>query len=223
VNINIRIELSPGTARRLAYLGLTFLVAGVTTVAYALPVTFVSQHKLTASQLNQNFEDLDARLSAATSALEEKADKQQVAVVTGWKSYTPSLTTDRGDSVDNQSSTGHYRRVGDSLEVRIATKFRAAPQTKAKWWQWGLPDDLTIDGSANGEVAAMTVGGGMAQQGSTENFALGPYISSSKGVSASPAGTGSSLVNETNPVVFQNSGIVTLHFTVPIQGWTVSQ
>jgi len=223
VNVNIRIDLTPGTARRLAYIGLTLLVGCIATVAYALPVTFVSKQKLTASQLNQNFEDLDTRLSATEAALAAKADKAQVPMITGWATYTPTLTTKEGAAVGNQSSVGYYRRVGDSLEVRIATTFTAAPQSNTLWWQWGLPSDLAIDPSASGRVAGTTIGGGLAQQGSTQTFALGPYVRTSKGISASPAGTGSSFINDSNPVAFGAGAEITLYFTVPIQGWTMTQ
>jgi hypothetical protein len=222
MDINIRIDLTPGTARRLGYVGLSLLVSGIATIAYALPVTFVSKQTLTASQLNQNFEDLDTRLTAAISALEAKADNQQVPIISPWGTYAPTVTTNKGAAVQNQASLGYYRRIGDSLEVRITTTIAAPPQSGSPWWQWGLPDDLTIDLARTGPAAETTIGGGLAQQG-IQNFALGPYIRSSKGVSASGAGAASSFINDTTPVAFEAGGVITLFFTVPIHGWTVTQ
>jgi len=223
MNIDVHIHCSPGTARRLAYVGLTFLCTGLVGIAHArLPVTFASAQKLTASQLNENFADLDKRLSVVATALEAKAERQQIPIITAWTPYVPSLLTKDYEPIANQASVGFYRRVGDSLEVRIVTNFSGAPQPKTKSWHWTLPNELLIDASANGMAALTTIGGGLAQQSNLQNFALGAYISNRDTVSASPA-SDSDFINETSPVAFDAGGQVTLYFTVPIKGWTVTQ
>lgn len=224
MDINIRINLTPGTARRIGYVSLTLFLGGLATIAHALPVQFVSHQRLTASQLNQNFEALETRLAAVEAAVANGAPVKPTPIITEWKSYTPSLTRNGNEAspVGNQTTVGYYRRVGNSAEVRVTTDFTAAPESHAQYWQWGLPDDLTIDLFATGSVGGATIGGGLAEQG-TASFSLGPYIRSGKGISASPAGATSNYVADTSPVVFAKGGRITLFFTVPIAAWGINE
>jgi hypothetical protein len=224
VEIKITLDVTPGTAKRLAYVGLTLVALGATAGAYAaLPVKFQSQQKLTAAQLNQNFDDLDGRVNATGDALAAKADKQQVPIITDWQSYVPTLTTQKGVDVSNQTSTAFYRRVGDTLEVRFFTVFSAKPTSGALWWQWGLPGNLLIDLTKNGEIGLAAVGSGTAQQGEAQIVSLSAYVRSNKGVSATGAGSGSYYINDTVPVALDAGGQVTLDFRVPIVGWSATQ
>lgn len=223
MNFNITIDVTPGTARRLAYLGTTLLVLGGTAAAYAVPVTFVSQQKLTAAQLNENFGHLDSRLTEVRDALASKADAQLVPVVTEWQMYSPSLTTSSGIGIANQTTNGYYRRVGDTLEARVYTLFTGAPNSGASWWQWGLPANLAIDSSKVGPNALATVGSGGAYQNPRQSVALGAYVRTSKSVSVSGIGGESPYINDTVPVTFDNGASISFEFSVPIQGWTATQ
>lgn len=220
--MHITIEISAATARRLAGIALTLLVGGVAGAAYALPVTFESGARLTADQLNQNFGELDQRLASALDALNGKANRDELPVITEWKAFEPQLVDNRGIVVEGQVGTGFYRRVGDSLELRVYCSFSGVPQQTAIWWQWLLPDDLNIDLLRAGAVGLATVGGGLAQTGESANFSLEAYVRSSRGVSATPSGGRSYYLDESNPTVVGPGSQLSLYATVPIVGWTVT-
>jgi hypothetical protein len=222
MNINIRIDITPGTARRVAYMGLTMLAVGFAAVAYAVPVTFVSHRKLTAEQLNENFANLDAQIASLRGALDTKQERSPLPVVTEWQQYTPKLSTDKGALVQGQTTIGYYRRVGDSLEATTFSAFTAAPNSGAKWWQCTLPDGLTIDFKKIGVIGDVTVGGGLAQRLS-ENVVLGTYIRSATGVTAVANGSSSVFIDDDTPIEFREDAFLSFYFTVPIEGWTATQ
>ncbi len=218
MNINIRIDLTPGSARRIAYVGLTLLLVGLATVANAVPVKFMSHQKLTAEQLNGNFADLEGRVTALGTALDAKADKARLPAMTEWTPYTPTLLTNKRAAVAGQTTTGYYRRVGDAIEVRTSTAFTSAPASGAVTWQVTLPTGLAIDLSRGGPAGSVTVGGGVAQLG-TLNVILAAYVQSSVGVTALANGDNSYYVNDQVPFAFANGATFSLYFTVPIAGW----
>jgi hypothetical protein len=52
------------------------------------------------------------------------------AAMSDWVAYTPTLKgSTNGSTFTNQTTTGFYRRVGDSIEVQIRTIFSGAPGT----------------------------------------------------------------------------------------------
>ena len=222
MNINIRIDITPGTARRVAYMGLTLVVVGFAAAAYAVPVTFVSHQKLTADQLNQNFADLDAQIASLQGALDAKQERAPIPVITEWQRYTPELRTDKDAVVAGQTTIGYYRRVGDSLEVTTLSSFTAAPNSGAKWWQCTLPDGLTIDFEKIGGTGGVIVGGGLAQHPSI-NVTLGTYIRSARGVTGVANGSSSHYIEDHTPFEFREGATLSFYFTVPIEGWAATQ
>lgn len=222
MDLNIRIHVTPGTARRLIYVGVTLLLGVAATTAYAVPNTFVSGQTLTAAQLNQNFTDLDSRLGAIEDSLARKVEGSGVPIVTEWTAYSPHVTTKEGLLVEHQSTSGMYRRVGDSLQVHVETKFDAPPETGSVWWQWSLPRGMAADETKLGLPGAATIGVGSLREGSN-NFVLAVYVRSSSGVSASAGGVATPYINDTTPVAFQASSEIALEFTIPIQGWTATE
>jgi hypothetical protein len=223
VKLNITIDVTPGTARRLIWITLTLLVAGIAGAAYAVPVTFVSQQRLTAQQLNQNFQDLDVRLNEVSAALAEKARQDEVPIITEWQAYTPAFTSKEGVEVSNQITKGYYRRVGDTLEVRAYTAFDGPPNSGSQWWAWGLPEDLTIDFDKAGPGGHTSLGHGGAYPSGALAIALDCYARTSRSISATGAGSESPYFNDTTPFVVGAGDQIAIVFTVPIQGWTVTE
>lgn len=217
MNINVRIEITPGTARRVACVALTLLVGGIAAIAYAVPVTFESRQKLTAAQLNQNFGDLEGRVVALSRSIDSKAEKSMVPVVTEWRRYEPELRTNRKVAVREQTTTGYYRRVGDSIEAVTFSAFTAAPNSGATKWLCSLPDGLMMDLEKIGGAGIMTLGGGLAQ--GVTNVTLGTYAASATEVSAVASGTASYQINDHSPFDFGNQSSLSLYFTAPIVGW----
>jgi hypothetical protein len=218
VDINIRIDVSPGTARRMAVVGVTLLLAGIAAFANALPITFAPHQKLTASDLNKNFSGLENRIAAVETTLDQKASKSALPMVTDWVAYTPAMTTESGKSVANQTTRAFYRRVGDSLEVRTFTAFSAAPKSNAVTWTWSLPDGLKVDVVRAGALATYCLGAGLAQ-GANENFVVGVYAFDTSRVSAVPGGNPSYHIADQTPFAFDTESSISLVFTVPIESW----
>jgi hypothetical protein len=219
VNVRITIDLTPGTARRLAWLSASLLLLGGAAVAYAVPNTFVSQQKLTAAQLNENFGHIDAQLTEVGNALSSKAEAEQIPVLTEWVAYSPILTTNKGIVVANQVTTGFYRRVGDALEARVSTRFLGPPASGAVWWQWSLPNGLTIDTDKVGPVGVDALGSGTVSNGSSPLWMVASYMRSSVGISISPANSASFHISDTSPVTLDKDALISFEFRVPIEGW----
>lgn len=66
--------------------------------------------------------------------------------LTEWATYSPTLKgSSNGSTFTNQTTTGMYRRVGDTIEFEIRTSFSGAPGVGTGVFLWTLPTGLTID------------------------------------------------------------------------------
>jgi hypothetical protein len=164
------------------------------------------------------------RASEASGALKTRVDL--IPIVTNWQSYTPVFSRDGGTEVAPTDTTkrGRYRRVGDSIEVRILTTFGAAPNSSATWWQWSLPSGISIDlAKLPLSAAGGVVGHGMTGQGIGNNIALAVYARSATTISATANGAGSYYINDTVPFAWGAGGSIDMSFTIPVAGWTATQ
>lgn len=200
--------------RALVFVGLpAAIIMASAMFARAFDTTWIaSGQTLSASQLKADLDEAQSRIATL---------EQQMPAVTEWQSYTPAVTRDGGATVGSQTTTGRYRRVGDSIEVSINTGFSGAPSSGATWWQWSLPTGLVID-TTKLTCATCIVGSGMAELGASNNFALAVYVRSTKGVSATANGASNYYINDTTPFAWANGAGANFVFTVPIAGWTVS-
>lgn len=146
--------------------------------------------------------------------------------VTDWVSYTPTFTgTSNGLAWTNSTTTGYWRRVGDSAEIWIYTTFSAAPTTGTGNFQWGLPSGLSIDTTKDPTSGANYGYGSGRDSGTTGNREV--YFVSRNGTTAvtltgrTDAGVDTTW-NATAPFTMGASDNVTLTFTVPISGWSSS-
>ena len=94
-------------------------------IAWAGLKTWSAGDPLLAADLNANF----TYLQSATPT------------VTAWTAYTPSVTSSStGATISNLTTTGAWRRVGDTIEVRILTSATGVPSgPTGEFWLWGLP------------------------------------------------------------------------------------
>jgi hypothetical protein len=142
------------------------------------------------------------------------------AVITEWQSYMPTLNARvSGAVVANQSSKGMWRRVGDTVEVRIDTVFSAAPSgggTCPDFWVWSLPAGLTPDTAKQAGVA----GSGTAYLPGSRNAKLHPF---SFGGGVAAEGDADCYVNSMSPFAFGPNSAVSLAAAIPIAGWTATQ
>jgi len=202
--IVLDLELSPRAKRIVAIASVALpLLVGAGAIAWAsVPHTFTDGDTLTAADLNSNFAALD----------------QARPVVTGWVSYTPTVTESGINAGITQTTHAFWRRVGDTLEVKLTTSFMSCPQSGQI--NWSLPDGLLPDPMKISGSEAM--GTGLAL-GSATNGLVTPLIVTSIGsisaVSVDLAGAGSG--GATCPAIGVG-GFVRMFFHTPVQGWTVT-
>ena len=212
--MNITFNIDGRSLRTVARRGMILSALLLTTTVSAVPKTWDANDVLTADDLNGNFADVDARILAAENA---------TPTITEWASYTPTLTTNTNVAVAGATSIGSWRRVGDSVEVRLKTVFAGPPQSGATWWHWSLPPGLTVDSAKLGIGQVLNtgdyVGGGVAGQGPSNAFALSVYVRTPTTVSASANASSIYYINDTTPLTWSTSGAMAIQFTVPIAGW----
>jgi hypothetical protein len=75
-----------------------------------------------------------------------KPVRTQGTPVTDWVSYTPDFVgSSNGLAWSNATTTGRWRRVGDSMQIQVATTFSGAPGTGTGSFRWGIPSFAIVD------------------------------------------------------------------------------
>jgi hypothetical protein len=163
-----------------------------------------------------------ATANAAGGALDTRiaAVEAKKVTITAWAAYTPNVTQTApggGSTPSNLVATGYYRRVGDTIEVTISTQTSACTPGILLW---DLPSGLAYDNTritdydpvlGSAEVVtsanAPTTGVVIGQQGTHTTVGVAITGSNPVGIICATAGDG---------------GIIRMHFSAPIKGWTVS-
>lgn len=206
----------PHWAVRVVEIGAPIAIVLAAGVALATPKKFSAGQTLTDTDLNFNFSDLDSRLSVVEGA---------IPVMTAWATYSVALTDGPAGptvpvAIDNQSSsTGYWRRVGDSVEVRIEVRVPKCQSFNDALY-FSLPPGLTIDTAKipfYTTVGNSMVGKGPAQI--TNPTVLAPLPNALDKVvlqtQTSGVAVGCSDVGDGGWTRFQ--------YSVPIQGWSVTK
>lgn len=209
MEIKLKIEVTAQTARRVAAVGTTLLVIGIAAVVHALPVTFTPNTTLTASQLNENFSDLDKRLTAVTGAL---------PAVTEWVSYSPVISGG-STAISTQTTSAKWRRVGDSVEVRLDTNFTGC--AVAGQLHWSLPSGVVPDTTKLPSNGNPQLGTGTLYN--VDSYAISPLFVGGSGANTY-VGADISPSNVTGGIYCSSIGNgnreVRMEFSVPVKGWT---
>lgn len=162
--------------------------------------------------------------STSSSAYSLKFDNIQLgpqvvplgAPVTDWVSYTPT-----GSWSTNTTYTGRWRRVGDSMEIRVNLSLGGAPT--AADLSVDLPSGFTIDSTKIGDANFGTTGYGVLLDGGTRQYVLSMSYRDADSLYVIHTESGNAgLVNATNPITFASSDEIVLAATVPIVGWSSS-
>lgn len=145
-------------------------------------------------------------------------------VITDWKAYTPILTSSAaGALVGNQISSGTWRRVGDTLEVRTITTFSGPPTGSGcnDIWLWSLPEGLRVSSTKipyEHPSLTVTAGAGDAYQPGSGHHKLTTYVMHYNSIVAT--GQPDCYANANAPLSFGSNGFVELNISVPIEGWS---
>ena len=142
------------------------------------------------------------------------------AIVTELSAFTPTGSWVSG----NETYTGHYRRVGDCMEVITKIELTGAPT--AANLTLTIPDGLTIDTTKiNNTSAVEPVGDSTVFNSGVAQFIGRVYYNTSTTVAVSAfsdSGTNEidATVSNVSPFTFGSSDAVWVSYSVPIEEWT---
>lgn len=167
---------------------------------------------------------LKTSLEAAQTAIAGlQAAVVNVPVITAWTTFPVKATLTSGATTD-APDPGAWRRVGDSIEVRIIF-VAALPNSSGELVTFNLPPGIVVDHSKiprNGGV----VGAGEVGAGPSQTLAGVIYAKDAPNtLRLEVTGTGQSGYNVTTSNPFPaNTGSwnATLNATLPVSGWTTS-
>lgn len=196
--------------------GAVAFVLGMGVLAHALPVTFEPGMPLMAAQLNQNFDDVAARLAKL-----ESVPTVALPVITEWASFESTVDSDSGP-VETQTTSARYRRVGDTLEASIVSKFSRciAPGPL----RWRLPQGVETDPDKLASGDARVGSGTIVNQGpgawTVRALAIVPH--SDRTHALPDVATSSQTGGLTCAILGDGPRETLFYFSVPIRGWSVS-
>lgn len=138
------------------------------------------------------------------------------ANVTAWQTYDAHVFVGGVDISASVTTEASFRRVGDSIDLRIRSRFQSAPPNTSRII-WTLPPGLTIDATSLPSVTTPVAGAGDA--GNASNVIVPAYAFMSldttpQGVSIESLSTGASITQ--GNFDFTNAGVAELLATVPV-------
>jgi hypothetical protein len=156
-------------------------------------------------------------IATALGALASSVSAIQVPIITEWAPYTPTLLAGGEDLSTSTTSSGFWRRVGDTMEVQISTTFNTCPSPGGEVY-WYLPTTNTVDIKKSPQFASL--GSGVASLG-TANEVLTLNVTSQGaasyvGVDVTETTTGGANCNTVGP-----GGVIRMTVRAPITNWTV--
>jgi hypothetical protein len=139
-----------------------------------------------------------------------------------WTSFTPT-----GSWVSNTTYTGYYRRVGDSIEVRVHVALTGAPTSTALTVNIPNSSSWTINTSKLYANLQAPLGDGKILRAASDNYGALVSYSTTTAVAvqyvASTAAIGPTDtpgVSQVAPVTFANLDWVEVKFAIPITGFS---
>jgi len=197
MRVTVEIEC-PFWVKRAWKVALPALIIATAGVAFGVPKTFTAGETLTAADLNANFSKLPT--------------------TTEWAPYNPVVQNTNGTPLSSSAagagSTGYWRRVGDTAEVRIETKVNCT----SGYPQWSLPPGLLID--TNKEPFSPQVGTGLAI--TAANVTVVVVAPQGAGNVVLQGAVPGSAVGTMDCNGLGANGEARMTFAVPIQGWTLN-
>lgn len=215
--------------RRIKRAGLAILAAGAVVLATssgvfaavpAIPHMWNDGDTLTAADLNGAFTALDTHVTDVDSRVTTLEGAPKPPIITEWQAYTPKVQYGTTDAGTTQTTTAVWRRVGDSVEVRLVTTMSAC--TVAGPIRYFLPNNVNISLTKSSQYDE--VGSGLAYGSGTSNVVrivsvtnIATQIQGAVAIDASGDGGGGMTCAEAGV-----GGQIRVHFTVPIDGWTTT-
>lgn len=159
--------------------------------------------------------------TSATQALSVTAEADADHVVRAgedrlseWTSYTPT-----GDWASNTTYSGEWRRVGDSIQVRVEQYFSGQPSSGDT--NFALPNSLVVDeAKMNGSADFFNVGTWYMNDTGTASYGGTVYYRKSSNKFAAYLDAGGGIISNTVPVTIASGDSISMFVEVPIQDWT---
>lgn len=147
--------------------------------------------------------------------------------ITDWQSYTPSISSSSG-TITNATTTGFWRRVGDSGEYQVRLTFNGAAGT----WvapRFGIPAGQSVDTSKLTAPSALNTAQlndtSVASYPAVVQYAgsnLVELVNFSTNVHTGSVPAQGSSVSSTSPFAPGSGDIFMTSFELPIVGWSSS-
>jgi hypothetical protein len=187
-------ELSRRAKRAWAILLVPVLVAGAGAVAYAsVPHVWKNGDVLDAADLNANF--------------------AKVPTTTEWKVANQVQCVDQvGSPTTSQTTEAVWRRVGDTMQIRVKTSFSASPTSEELFWT--IPENHAVEPSK-------VLGTTRAGSGTFRGYDLWVFVDGTGNPNVVRAMAGTGKIGGFNPGVGAGDEIQ-LEFSVPIKGWSLN-
>lgn len=210
---HIRIDLSsPRWMRRVLLLGVPIAAMAITSAAMGVPKVFVAGDTLNSADLNGNFADVEQQIADAA------------VTVTEWADYVPVVANNAGTPITIQAepggtSIGQWRRVGDSMEIRVTARFPTCPLMSTNL-SWSLPAGVEVDYAKTAPYAI--VGSALVVNGATGASLFPPtelgHPTNFPNRLFQPGATAGTTIHCS---AIGADGAVRFHATFPVKGWGV--
>lgn len=155
----------------------------------------------------------------------------EVPIVTDWEAYTPIITNSSG-GITNYTVTGMRKRIGDTLYCMGTITFSSTP---ASFFEIivSLPSGLEVDETKlMSPTYSVPIGYSRMVDNSIQYYGIGTvhYYGSDKVAvrysgmtSTSLSPIGDFAITETVPFAFNVGDSISWNFSIPIEGWTVTE
>lgn len=137
---------------------------------------------------------------------------------TGWVSYTPAWTASVNPAIGDGTLEGWWRRVGDSMEIRVRMVAGSTTTFGTGDWSLGVPAGFTVDSTKITDADACGSGLAYDSDGTLRNL-LG-ILADATNSAFTAVGDGQTVqVQSSSPFTWASGDSLTLTATVPISGW----
>lgn len=148
------------------------------------------------------------------------------SIITNWTSYTTNWSTSTGTppNIGNGNIYSLWRRIGDSIEIKITIEIGSTTVIGSgnNTWNLSIPTGLLIDtGKTIGTtVVSNVIGNGIANDSSNGYFAYQIYTTINGNLISLLHGNGYNVSNG-GPIPWSTGDIITINATLPIIGFDV--
>lgn len=151
-------------------------------------------------------------------------------VPTEWVDYTPEWTNTSSTTLGNGLLAGRWRKVGDTLEIKILLSWGSGTSSSGTSWRFSIPSGFTIDYTKTSPLSVtgdfVALGGTiMALDDSTNTStrvvipvsdAVGSVLGSLNLLAGFVTASGSIILTQSSPFTWTTNDRLDYHVFVPV-------